>query len=98
MPAETSALIRGYAILSNDTGHKSRYLEGNRSGNLQCVALEGRSALKFVKIFSAYTHLAFGQDCVDPCTQSVDLVPSRGLFRRYRRARFVRGLSLNVAH
>jgi hypothetical protein len=31
--------------------------EGNRAGNLQCVALEGRPTVEFTKILNAYGRL-----------------------------------------
>jgi hypothetical protein len=64
-------------------------LELNRRRDLECVSLEGRSALEFMKILKTHAHLPLRQNCVGREPQSVDFVVSGCLFRRNIRAMFI---------
>ena len=73
-------------------------LERNRGGDLECISLEGRSALEFVKILKTETHLLLAHYCVYREPKSVDFVVRGSLFRRNLRATFIGSLPLAVAH
>ena len=73
-------------------------LERNRGRDLECVALERRSALEFTKILKPDAHLLLRRYCVCCESQSVYFVLRGNLFRRNVWAVFIRRLPLAISH